>query len=354
MSKVYFTKISDFNNQDAVKQAIAALLNESKITESAEENDKVGVKITFGEEKNTGFVKPEYIAEVISKLKTQGTKPFVFETNTIYHGKRSNSIDHLNLAFDHGFTRAVLGAPIIIADGLIGAQSIGKTTKGKHISSAKIAPTALECDFILGIAHMTGHMLTGFGAAIKNIGMGLASRAGKLEQHSNVAPVTKTEKCTGCGACVKVCPADAIALVKGKCYIHKQKCIGCGECLIRCKLEALDLAWDEGEQAVQEKMSEYASAILKDKKCAFINFANHITAECDCLAGDDPKIVEDIGILASTDPVALDKATCDLVLQAAGGKDPFLAAHPKADWKVHLEYAQKLGLGSLEHELVSL
>jgi len=351
MSKVYFIKVEDFNNQEMVKQSLELLFKTSRLPETIPSNAKVAVKITFGEEKNTGFINPDYIASIVSQIKSCGAKPFVTDANTIYRGKRSNAVDHLNVAYDHGFTPSRLGAPVLIADGLIGSDCKQVEIKKKHFRYAKIASASAECDYIMGIAHMTGHMLTGFGGAIKNLGMGLSSRAGKLAQHSSVAPKVNKDKCTGCGACVDVCPVHATCLAKKKCYIHKDKCIGCGECIIRCKFDALDLEWSEGEIAVQEKMAEYTYAVLRNKKFGFINFANHITAECDCLAEDDPKMIEDIGILASGDPVALDKATYDLVVEKAG-EDIFVKAHPKANGLIQLEASQKLGIGSLEYELV--
>ncbi len=353
MSKVYFVKIEDFGNHELILERLKLLFKESGLTEVIKPAARVAVKISFGEEENAGFINPNHVACVVSEITKCDARPFVTDSNTIYHGKRSNAIDHLNLAYKHGFTPSSIGAPILIADGLIGADFRQIEIKKKHFRYIKVASAACDCDCIIGLSHMTGHMLTGFGGAIKNIGMGLASRAGKLAQHSNVAPKVDKEKCIGCGICVKVCPANATCLVKKKAYIHKERCIGCGECLIRCSAEAIDLEWSENEKRVQEKMAEYAYGILKDKEKGFVSFLNHITAECDCLAKDDPKIANDFGILASLDPIALDKASCDVITKASG-EDVFMKAHPKTDWHIQLDYGQKLGLGSTEYELIEV
>ena len=194
--------------------------------------------------------------------------------------------------------------------------------------------------------------MTGFGGALKNIGMGCATREGKLFQHSDLAPIVVIKKCTGCKACMAVCPVGAIKMVNDMAVVDSSKCIGCASCIAACKFNAVDLNWEAGGMFIQEKMVEYAKAVLADKKekTIFFNFMIKITKECDCLAKDDPRVVPDIGILASADPVAIDQASFDLVTAKAGA-DVLKELHPHRDSRKQLAWAQKIGLGSLEYDL---
>ena len=211
----------------------------------------------------------------------------------------------------------------------------------------------LTADCIVGLAHFKGHIMTGFGGALKNIGMGCASREGKLAQHSDVTPMVDLDLCTGCMACVKSCPTDAIYLKLKKAVIEPSKCIGCATCIGVCNFNAMQVDWPAGGVTIQDKMIEYAYAVLKDKKdhSVFINFATKITKECDCLAKDDPRIAPDIGIFISRDPVSVDKASYDAVLKVCG-RDVFKSAHPDRDGLQQLKRAHELGLGELEYELI--
>jgi uncharacterized Fe-S center protein len=223
------------------------------------------------------------------------------------------------------------------------------------VKDAKVLKLYRDADILVSVAHFKGHLVTGFGGAIKNIGMGCASREGKLAQHSTVSPVVYTQKCTGCGECVPVCQVEAITLVNDKSSIDSAKCIGCASCIAACRFEAIDVNWGSGAGTLQEKMAEYAYAVLHGRKNnIFINVATKITAECDCLAQDDPRIVADVGILVSSDPVALDQASYDLVCQKAGGKDVFKEAHPKSESRKQLGHAENLGMGTKKYELVKL
>jgi len=231
-----------------------------------------------------------------------------------------------------------------------GRDSVNVKIGMKHLKEAKVASGVVDIDYILGLAHVTGHMQTGLGACIKNIGMGCASRAGKLQQHENVLPEVLSEKCTGCGLCVRWCPAAAIVIRDKKATIDSGRCVGCGECTVACRVGAIDIKWSEDLRNLQEKMVEYACAALKGKKSGFINFLTKITKDCDCMAKDDPRIVPDIGILASNDPVAIDRATADLLIKTAGC-DKLKEVHPETDWNIQLDYASRAGLGSVEYEL---
>lgn len=266
-----------------------------------------------------------------------------------------NSADHIKLAYEHGFTKERCGADCIIPDETFKDNVADVEINSYLLRSAKVARLFLDADAIIGIAHFKGHMMTGFGGALKNIGMGCASRDGKLAQHSDVSPLVILKKCLGCGECAKSCPVDAIFVKNSKAYIDPSRCIGCATCIASCKQNAMEVNWEAGGDKIQEKMIEYAMATLSSKKGrqAFINFVMKVTKECDCLAKDDPRVVPDIGILVSLDPLSIDKASLDLVNKQAG-KDIFREIHPSRDYFKQFRHAAKCGLGNLEYELLEV
>jgi len=276
------------------------------------------------------------------------------DTNTLYRGERLNSKDHLKLALEHGFTKQATGVDVIIPDDTKKENVAEIQINQRLIKTAKIARLFMDSDALFAINHFKGHILSGFGGALKNIGMGCATREGKLAQHCDVAPVVYTDKCTGCGECEIVCPAGAIRIKNKKSVVDSSKCTGCASCLAACPTMAMFIDIKAGDK-VQEKMAEYSYAVLKEKKnkSGFINFAVKINKECDCWAMENPRIAPDVGILASSDPVSIDKASLDLVVRACG-QDIFKAAHPEQDGTKQLYYAQKLGLGNLDYELIEL
>lgn len=314
----------------------------------------VACKIHFGEEGNKGYIRPSWLTNIFKVLRKKTQKVFLTDTNTLYPGKRSNSAEHLQLAWNHGFSVGTVGVPVIIADGLIGRDEEEIKVNLRRIKSAKIASAFLHTDALLCLAHFTGHILTGFGASLKNLGMGCASRAGKLEQHSDVHPWVNPKLCENCGICLDYCPSDAIVQKEGHVSIVKEKCIGCGECLVVCTAGAVKMRWDEDSRRVQEKMTEYAFSVWKKfhGNIGFMNFLTKITKDCDCMSQDQRPIVEDIGILGSEDPVAVDKASVDLI-NSRSGKDVFRANYD-VDWSVQLKHGEKIGLGTTEYELIEL
>jgi len=366
-SKVFFTDLKA-SFQENMPAKIAKLLETAGIAETVSKRDLTAVKIHFGEKGNTAFIRPVYIRTIIEAIRRLGSSPFLTDANTLYAGTRGDSASHITTAIQNGFAYSVVEAPIIIADGLRGKSETAVPVKRKHFDEVFIGTEIVEADAFLSVAHFKGHELTGFGGALKNIGMGCASRKGKLAQHSGVGPKIKKKNCIACGDCVAHCSQKAISFVDKKAWIDPEKCIGCGECILICPNGAVQIQWDQYGAVFLEKMVEYTEGVLKSTagKLLCVNFITNVSPACDCYPYNDRPIVRDIGIVASTDPVAIDQASIDLVNQepaipdsclttnTEAGADKFKGVYPKVDWEVQLDYAQELGLGSREYELVKL
>jgi hypothetical protein len=354
-SKVYFIRVNDKEKDALTREKFSRLLDKADPFGFISEGDSVAIKTHFGEEGNTGHIKPPYLKIVAERVLLEGGRPALTDSNALYRGKRTFTKDHIKLAHDHGFTVEAAGAPVIIAEGSSGKDVTDVFIGQKYVNKAKIASFYCRADGIIAVSHFKGHLVTGFGGAIKNIGMGCASREGKLAQHSNVSPCVNADACVACGACVAICPVHAISIVNDKARIDPEKCIGCSECVATCDHNAVTVDFIGGASDVQEKMAEYALAVLKEKlrKALFMNFAVRISQECDCWTKDFPRIAPDAGILLSTDPVAIDKASLDVVNRACG-KDVFKEAHPDIDGTKQLRHAEEIGLGSMEYELINV
>ncbi len=354
-SPVWFIEVDEKESAEAVSDKLHLLLERSGFPGDRADGSVAHVKIHFGEEGNKGYVRPEYIKVITGSLASAGYRTTVSDTNTLYRGCRTNSRDHLLLARRHGFTDEAIGGTVEIPDEKNSESVASVPVEGKYLSEAKVMRCYIEAPLLVSAAHFKGHLVTGFGGALKNIGMGCASREGKLAQHSEVSPFVIKRNCIGCGACAEVCPAGAVTLHKGKAGIDRSKCIGCASCIAVCKNDAVEVDWSSGSDLLPHKMIEYAGAVLRSSgRKSFINFALRITAECDCLAKDDPRIVPDVGVLASFDPVAIDQASYDLVCGKAGGFDPFRKAHPKRDPLKQLDIAEQKGLGTRLYELIKI
>jgi uncharacterized Fe-S center protein len=354
-SQVYLIPADGKDPAEALAEKARRVYLAMGLNEKIEANDFTALKIHFGEVRNLGHVKPRWITGVVGEIKKKTAHAFLTDTNTLYMGSRWNSIDHIRLAWSHGFTPDVVGVPVVIADGLIGHDKREAEGAQARTASSKIASAILDSDVLVCITHVTGHAQTGLGAALKNAGMGCASRAGKLDQHSVVHPRVNPKQCRDCGVCFDFCPAEAIVQAEGHVLIDAAKCIGCGECLVVCKYGAVKMKWDEDSRRIQEKVAEYAFRVHRHfkGKAGYLNFLIRVTKDCDCMAKDDPPIVGDIGILASLDPVAVDKASADLVIERNRGKDAFRAGYD-LDWSVQLSHAEKLGLGRTAYDLVEV
>lgn len=335
------------------KKDLARLLEVAGLPKLLSKGESVAVKTHFGEKGNDGYIRPAYFGPVIRMVLGANARPFLTDTNTIYHGARNNTAGHLAVAAEHGFSEEKLGVPIVIADGDAENPYDEIAVRGRHFKKVKIASGIVSADMIIAVSHFKGHLLTGFGGTIKNLGMGCSARVGKFEMHSTVSPSVVQKNCTGCGACVDVCPQDALEVVDGTITLDTAKCAGCGECIIACAQDALSIKWSEPGKNVQEKIAEYATGAVKGKKLFCITFVYHVTPNCDCISFREKPLVDDVGILASTDPLAIDCAALDLVLKQ-DKNDVFKKAHPNIDYTVQLAHAEKMGLGSRSYELVSL
>lgn len=354
-AQVYLARIADWQSHARVAEQFARMLTQLPELAALPENELVGIKLTFGDTGNTGYPPPPLIREIVQAIRHRGSAPFLTETNTLYRGRRMNSISHLELARVHGFTHEAIGAPIVISDGVRGREGFDQEIDGKWTKIAHLAPAVRDMGYLISVAHMTGHMVTGFGGALKNLGMGLATRAGKLAQHSNVSPSVKPASCTLCRRCFAHCPVDAISERAGKAHIATEICIGCADCIAVCPEGAIAIDWERESAQVQEVMVEYAAAVHQalDGRMLCINTLNHITRHCDCIGLTKDPLVPDIGIIASGDPVALDQASWDLVREAGGG-DVFRTAWPELDPEIQLRHGVEMGLGGGDYTLLEL
>jgi uncharacterized Fe-S center protein len=314
--------------------------------------DFVAVKIHVGEKGNNTHMPPAVCRVLGEKIRARGGQPFMIETSTLYKGERENAIKHFILAQKHGFTFEATGLPFLPADGLSGNTETEVAIPGKLNRTVKIAREILVSDALVSVAHVTGHLGAGFGATIKTLGMGLASRMGKMRQHSSMHPRIKTRACTFCKKCIAWCPEDAIIERNGKAFIVKEKCIGCGECVAVCRFEAVEYDWGMESSDLERHMAEHALGAIQHmrEKCVHINIALNMTKDCDCMGYRQTKLIPDLGVMASTDPVAVDQAAMDMV-RKEHGKDLAGLAFPRIDGRIQLSHGESIGLGSRRYEL---
>jgi hypothetical protein len=363
-AEVFFTDLRAKGNSTNRVTKVRKLFEAAGFGSIIKEKDLTAVKLHFGERGGDAFINPIFVRQVVEKILENGGKPFLTDSNTLYRGNRHNAVDHTINAIEHGFDYSVVKAPIIIADGLKSKDVRWVEINGKHFDKVRIAANIQQSDSMIVMSHFKGHIMGGFGGAVKNLAMGGASAYGKMDQHS-VRPEVEEKKCIGCKECMQICPVDAHVYENGKVWIDKEKCIGCGECIIVCQQEAIGLDWSSEIEPFHEKMAEYAfgSVLGKEENVGYINFLTRISPECDCFSWSDYPIVPDIGIVASKDPVAIDKACYDLVNQQVGfkqsalksgwepGEDKFRGLKPQIDSLHTLRYAEKLGLGTMDYEL---
>ncbi len=366
-SLVFFSEAKADSYETSILNKIKLLWDAADFSKLIKKGDLVAIKMHFGEIGNNTFIPPWYARIIVNKVKEAGGKPFLTDCNTVYVGSRHNSTDHLYNAYLHGFTYATVNCPVIIADGLKGRNYVALEINKKHFKTVKIGSDLVYADAMIVISHFKAHLMAGFGGAIKNIGMGGGSVEGKKEQHA-LKPKSDPEKCTGCKTCSRYCPGDAIFFVDEKSVVDDTKCIGCGTCVGVCPEHAIQFDWGEDIIPFTERMTEYAYGIWKEheKKIGFFNFAINITPECDCFNTSEPIIVSDIGVFASSDPVAIDKACYDAVNNAHGlktsrlksgfepGEDKFKGLHDFTQGQVQFEYGEELGMGTQKYEIIQV
>lgn len=349
--KVYFLETKDRENVSEVLKRLEGFLKRSDLFDFVEKKDFVAIKTHFGEKKINGFIKPEFLGMLGRLIKNRGGSPFLTETSTLYRGDRSNAIDHIKLAVDHGFTVKNTGMPVIMADGIHGDEEVEVDIEGKIYSKVKIASLLTKIQGLVVASHFTGHIVSGFGGALKNMGMGLSSRRGKMIQHSTSKPIIKKKKCTACGECIRWCPVGAIEFKEGKAEIDPAICIGCAECLAVCRFDAVVYNWSESYEKLQKKITEHAMGVSKimDGKTLYLNFLTNISKDCDCMNTYE-KVTPDIGILISGDPVAIDSASVYLVEKRSGKRLPELSYN--IPYRVQLDHSNEIGFGTTEFDLV--
>ncbi|MCI8428392.1 MAG: DUF362 domain-containing protein [Lachnospira sp.] len=379
-SKVYFTTFKTTHSENLL-QKLHRLM---KITgfEDIDFKDKfTAIKIHFGEYGNLAFLRPNYAKVVADYVKELGGKPFLTDCNTLYVGSRKNAIDHLDTAYVNGFSPLQTGCHVLIADGLKGTSETLVPIHGEYVKEAKIGQAIMDADVFISLTHFKGHEMAGFGGALKNIGMGSGSRAGKMEQHCDGKPTVNEKNCVGCHSCYKICAHEAPVITDGKAVIDHDKCVGCGRCLAVCPKDAISASFSDSVKILNYKIAEYSLAVCKDRPCFHISLICDVSPNCDCHAENDIPIIPDVGMLASFDPVALDKACVDLCNQMppvgesilgeyiknhskscehngdgehSHNHDHFSMTHPDTEWESCIEHAVKIGLGTDQYELIRI
>ena len=323
----------------------------------------------FGELGNLGYLRPNYAKAVADVVKELGGIPFLTDCNTLYPGSRKNAIEHMYCAWENGFTPLTVGCPVIIGDGLKGTDDIEVPVEGgEYVKNAKIGRAIMDADVFISLNHFKGHETAGFGGAIKNIGMGCGSRAGKMEQHKSGKPAIDENLCRGCKRCAKECGSDAISYPNKKAVIDYDKCKGCGRCIGACSFDAVYNPNDSANELLDRKMAEYAQAVCHDRPCFHISLVQDISPNCDCHGENDAPILPDIGMFASFDPIALDQACADACLKATPiansqlgenlakpgwvcHHNHFKDSNPNVEWEATLDQGEKIGLRSRSYEL---
>ena len=366
-SKVYFTNLRTNPNMTLL-QKLDRLVKKAGI-ENIDFNEKfVAIKIHFGEPGNLAYLRPNYSKVIVDLIKSKNGKPFLTDCNTLYVGRRKNAIEHMDAAYENGYNPFTTGCHIIIADGLKGTdEAIIPVEGGEYVKEAKIGQAIVDADIFISMNHFKGHESTGFGGALKNIGMGCGSRAGKMEMHCSGKPVVKQKSCVSCGACKKICAHGAISFNEDKkANINHDKCVGCGRCIGTCNFDAIENFEYAANDILNKKIAEYSKAVLSGRKHFHISFVIDVSPNCDCHAENDAAIIPDVGMFASFDPVALDMACVDsankqIVIRESylGEKehhthDHFINTHPETNWEVCIDHAVKLGLGNKEYELIEI
>ena len=372
-AKVYYTSMRTVGHEN-ITQKLVRLCKTAGIGNIDFEGKYVAVKVHFGEDGNLAYLRPNYAKAVVDLIKQLGGKPFVTDCSTLYVGRRKNALDHLDIAYEHGYNPFQLGCHTIIADGLKGDDEVYVPVDGEYVRSAKIGRAIMDADVFISLTHFKGHEGTGFGGTLKNIGMGCGSSAGKAEMHETEKPAVYFDKCIGCGVCQKNCAHDAIEIRDKIAYVNYDKCKGCGRCIGVCPKKALHPGVDNGCEILARRISEYSLAVVKGRPQFHISLVIDVSPLCDCFGLNDAPVIPDVGMFASFDPVAIDQACADMANRMPAIHDSFLGEqmdkhgcacghhhhehdhfntmHPDTNWEAGIEQGVKIGLGTDQYELV--
>ena len=357
VSNVYYTNMRTTLTENLL-QKLERLVKKAGMMDIDFNNKYTAIKIHFGEPGNLAYLRANYSKVLVDLIRSQGGKVFLTDCNTLYVGRRKNALDHLDAAYENGY--------IMIADGLKGTDEALVPIDGEYVKEAKIGRAIMDADIIISLTHFKGHEATGFGGALKNLGMGSGSRAGKMEMHNAGKPFVHTDKCVGCGACQRNCAHGAITVLERKASIDTNKCVGCGRCIGACPVDAVDSMCDEANDILNRKIAEYTLAVLKDRPNFHVSLVVDVSPNCDCHSENDAPIVPNVGMFASFDPVALDMACVDAVNrqpvlagsflseQEHHSHDHFINTHPDTNWETCIDHAVKLGLGNKEYNLITI
>ena len=374
VSKVYFTDFHTVPFGDGLPAKLQKLLRKAGIEQIDLEGKFAAIKLHFGELGNISYLRPNYARAVVDLVKELGGKPFLTDCNTMYPGSRKNALEHLECAWQNGFTPLTVGCPILIGDGLKGTDDVNVPVRGgEYVKEAKIGRAIMDADVFISLTHFKGHEMTGFGGTIKNIGMGCGSRAGKTEQHSSGTPEISANACRGCRKCQKECANGGLAFdeTSKKMTVDPANCVGCGRCLGACNFDAISFATDNAVEVLNRRMAEYTKAVVNGRPQFHISLVVDVSPNCDCHGENDVPILPNLGMFASFDPLALDQACVDACLKASPLPGSQLARHledpnfhdhhdhftnstPESEWRSCLEHAEKIGLGSREYELITV
>ena len=373
-AKVYFTDFRTVAYGDGLPAKLKKLMRRAGVGTIDMEGKFVAIKMHFGELGNISYLRPNYAKAVADLVKEEGGKPFLTDCNTMYPGSRKNALEHLYCAWENGFTPMTVGCPVLIGDGLKGTDDIAvPVVGGEYVKEAKIGRAVMDADVFISLSHFKGHETTGFGGAIKNIGMGCGSRAGKAEQHSNGKPSIDAARCRGCRKCRRECANDGLVFdaETGKMTVDLAHCVGCGRCLGACNFDAIEFREDDAVEVLNRRMVEYAKAVVDGRPHFHVSLIVDVSPYCDCHGENDAPILPNIGMFASFDPLALDQACADACLAAnplPGSRlsdnmarqgfvdlgDHFRNTTPESDWESCLVHAEKIGLGTREYELITV
>lgn len=371
-AKVYFSDLRTVAFGDGLPTKLKKLIKAAGIGDIDMDRKFVAIKLHFGELGNISYLRPNYAKAVADVVKELGGKPFLTDCNTLYPGSRKNALEHLECAWENGFSPLSVGCPVLIGDGLKGTDDVAvPVANGEYIKEAKIGRAVMDADVFISLNHFKGHEMTGFGGAIKNIGMGCASRAGKKDQHRDGKPFVKAKLCRACLRCQRECANEGLVFdaAAKKMTVDENHCVGCGRCLGSCNYDAIVFPNDAALSDLNCRMAEYTKAVVDGRPQFHISLVIDVSPHCDCHGENDAPILPDLGMFASSDPLALDQACVDACLKAAplpGSKladnmakadfvdhhDHFINTTPESEWRSCLAHAEKIGLGTRKYDLI--